>query len=84
MSTLTASAAWQALVAHKRELEPVHMRELFARDAKRADTMTREACGLYVDFSKHRTTAEKAGLSGPAAECQHQPLGSRGQVRVYG
>jgi glucose-6-phosphate isomerase len=62
MASLTASAAWQALATHKRDLEPLHMRELFANDPKRAQTMTREACGLYVDFSKHRTNTESLQL----------------------
>jgi glucose-6-phosphate isomerase len=62
MSSLTASAAWQALLTHKREVEPHHMRELFAQNPGRAEEMTRDACGLYVDFSKHRTTAETMRL----------------------
>jgi glucose-6-phosphate isomerase len=62
MSSLTASAAWQALLTHKREIEPHHMRELFAQNPGRAAEMTRDACGLYVDFSKHRTTAETMKL----------------------
>src|SRR5438552_8206673 len=56
MSTLTGSQAWQALVAHKREMETVHMRELFARDPQRFAKLSREACGVFVDFSKHRAT----------------------------
>jgi glucose-6-phosphate isomerase len=62
MSSLTASAAWQALLTHKREIEPHHMRQLFAQNPGRAEEMTRDACGLYVDFSKHRTTAETMKL----------------------
>ncbi|HUS32621.1 MAG TPA: glucose-6-phosphate isomerase, partial [Kofleriaceae bacterium] len=54
MSALTSSPAWQALVEHQRELESVHMRELFARDPRRVAKMTREACGIFVDYSKHR------------------------------
>jgi glucose-6-phosphate isomerase len=54
MSALTSCPAWQALVEHKRELEGTHMRELFARDPRRVAKMTREVCGLYVDYSKHR------------------------------
>jgi glucose-6-phosphate isomerase len=30
------------------------MRELFARDPRRVAKMTREVCGLFVDYSKHR------------------------------
>jgi glucose-6-phosphate isomerase len=51
---LTSSPAWQALLEHQREMESVHMRELFAKDPRRVAKMTREACGLFVDYSKHR------------------------------
>ena len=62
MSTLTSSPAWQALIAHKSVLEHVTMRELFAKDAQRFTKMSREACGLFVDYSKHRTTDETLAL----------------------
>ncbi len=58
MSTLTSSAAWRALEKHKDEMARTTMRELFARDPQRFAKMSREACGLFVDFSKHRTTDE--------------------------
>ncbi|HSD91296.1 MAG TPA: glucose-6-phosphate isomerase [Kofleriaceae bacterium] len=58
MSTLTSSPAWQALVAHRKELDAVHMRELFARDPQRFARMSREACGIFVDYSKHRATED--------------------------
>src|SRR5690348_3202758 len=71
MSKLTSSAAWQALVTHQRELESVHMRDLFARDPKRFEAMSREACGVFVDYSKHRATAETLRmLTALAAEAQ--------------
>lgn len=38
------------------------MRELFARDPGRFDRMSVEACGLFVDYSKHRTTDETLAL----------------------
>jgi glucose-6-phosphate isomerase len=62
MSTLTSSAEWKALVAHKADLEGVPMRELFAREPGRFETFSREACGLFVDFSKHRTTSDTLTL----------------------
>jgi glucose-6-phosphate isomerase len=58
MSSLTSSSTWKALVAHRAELENVHMRDLFARDPQRFAKMSREACGIFVDYSKHRTTDE--------------------------
>ncbi len=38
------------------------MRELFASDPQRFAAMSREACGIFVDFSKHRATAETMRL----------------------
>jgi glucose-6-phosphate isomerase len=38
------------------------MRELFAADPQRFARMSREACGLFVDWSKHRATGETIAL----------------------
>jgi glucose-6-phosphate isomerase len=62
MSNLTKSPAWQALAAHKPKIEAVGMRELFARDPERFTKMSREACGIFVDYSKHRATTETMQL----------------------
>ncbi|MEP6865787.1 MAG: glucose-6-phosphate isomerase, partial [Deltaproteobacteria bacterium] len=62
MSTLTTSPAWQALVTHKTQIQSTTMRELFAADPQRFAKMSREACGVFVDYSKHRTTAETLQL----------------------
>src|SRR6185312_14963344 len=62
MSTLTTSPAWQALVAHKTQIQSTTMRELFAADPQRFAKMSNEACGIFVDYSKHRTTAETLQL----------------------
>ena len=58
MSKLTGSPAWTQLVQHKATIEATTMRALFAQDPGRATRMSREACGLYVDYSKHRSTDE--------------------------
>lgn len=62
MSQLTTSPAWRALADHRRSLDQTTMRELFAADSQRFATMSREACGIFVDFSKHRATAETMRL----------------------
>jgi glucose-6-phosphate isomerase len=62
MSTLTSSPAWQALLEHKKQIAPVTMRDLFARDPERFARMSHEACGVFVDWSKHRTTDETLKL----------------------
>jgi len=58
MSTLTSSPAWKALLDHKQAIAPTTMRELFAADPQRFAKMSREACGVFVDWSKHRATDE--------------------------
>src|ERR1051325_9475471 len=58
MSALTRSPAWQALLAHQAQLATTTMRALFAADPGRFARMSREACGLFVDWSKHRATDE--------------------------
>jgi len=62
MSKLTESPAWRALHAHHAQLSGVHMRELFAQDPQRFTKLSREAVGLFVDFSKHRATDETLRL----------------------
>ncbi len=53
---LTAHPAWKSLSKHRREIERVHLRELFAKDPKRAERFTAEAAGLFLDYSKNRIT----------------------------
>ena len=62
MSTLTSSPAWRSLVQHKAAIEQTPMRELFAKDPQRFASMSREAVGVFVDYSKHRATSETLGL----------------------
>ena len=62
MSTLTSSVAWKALVQHKEAIAGTTMRELFATDPGRFARMSREVCGLFVDYSKHRATDETLKL----------------------
>jgi glucose-6-phosphate isomerase len=56
------SPEWQALRTHYQELKDVHLRELFAVDPSRGETMTCEAGDLYLDYSKQRVTGETLGL----------------------
>ena len=53
---------WKALAAHYEQQKDVHLRELFKGDPKRAEHFSLEAAGLYLDYSKHRITAQTLGL----------------------
>ena len=59
---LTSRPAWKALQAHHDEVREVHLRQLFADDAKRAERLAIEAAGLYLDYSKNRITDETLKL----------------------
>ncbi len=59
---LTERPAWKALAAHHREIEKLHLRQLFADDPKRGERMTIEAAGLYLDYSKNRITDKTLDL----------------------
>jgi glucose-6-phosphate isomerase len=59
---------WEALRRHHQQLGALHLRELFAADPARGETMTCEAGDLYLDWSKHRATAETLDLLVALAE----------------
>lgn len=62
MSRLTASAPWQALLAHHARMAECHMRDLFAADPQRFDKFSVAMEGMLVDYSKHRITEETLAL----------------------
>jgi len=57
-SRLTDLPEWKALTAHYADMREVHLRELFARDPRRAEHFTLAAEGLMLDYSKNRVTEE--------------------------
>jgi glucose-6-phosphate isomerase len=62
------TSEWQALRRHHQELETMHLRELFAADPERGETMTCEAGDLFLDWSKNRVTDHTMALLGAVAE----------------
>jgi len=54
--------AWKALEMHHKKVGKLHLRELFTKDPKRAERLTAEAAGLYLDYSKNRITGETLRL----------------------
>ena len=61
-TSLTRLPEWRALDAHAAKLRPIHLRSLFSDDPTRGERFVAEGAGLYVDFSKHRITAETIRL----------------------
>ncbi|HVN21379.1 MAG TPA: glucose-6-phosphate isomerase [Dongiaceae bacterium] len=64
----TKPAAWRALQSHAKKMKTVHLRDLFASDPLRAERMTAEGAGLYLDYSKNRITYHTLGLLVDLAE----------------
>jgi glucose-6-phosphate isomerase len=68
MTNLPASAplrqlpAWKQLEAHFQKLKSLHLKQLFAQDAKRGEKFALEAAGIYLDYSKNRITDETLSL----------------------
>src|SRR5438876_9228548 len=65
---LTARQSWKALQAHQEKIRELHLRTLFAEDAKRGERLTTEAAGIYLDYSKNRVTDETLALLRGLAE----------------
>ena len=59
---LTQRTAWKALETHYQAIHKAHLRDLFAKDAKRGERMTAEGAGLFLDYSKNRVTDETIKL----------------------
>ncbi len=54
MTLISKSSEWQQLTAHWQKMQDVPMRDLFSADPDRFKSMSLEACGLLLDYSKNR------------------------------
>jgi glucose-6-phosphate isomerase len=54
--------SWHALEAHYEHTKGLHLRRLFADDPTRAERLSAEGAGLYLDYSKNRITDETIRL----------------------
>src|SRR5713101_7435805 len=59
---LAQRAAWKSLAEHSKQIKKLHLRKLFAEDAKRGERFTAEAAGLFLDYSKNRITEKTLKL----------------------
>ncbi len=65
---LRQRTAWSELEKHHAEIGGTHLRDLFYGDPERGERMALEACGLYLDYAKHRVTDETIRLLVALAE----------------
>ena len=75
--------AWKALQTHDKEIQNVHLPNLFESDPHRGEKMTLEAVGIFLDYSKNRLTWETLNLLIQLAEesnsVEHQSVRSVGR-----
>ncbi|WP_104735288.1 glucose-6-phosphate isomerase [Hanstruepera ponticola] len=58
----TTTKAWKKLQEHFKEIEHIHMKDLFAKDPERANNFTIDWQDFYVDYSKNRITEKTKNL----------------------
>jgi glucose-6-phosphate isomerase len=79
---LSQRPAWKALGAHQGEIQPLHLRDLFAGDPGRGERMTLTAADLFLDYSKNRVTDRTLELLLQLA--QESDLGGRIEAMFAG
>src|SRR5215469_10047878 len=62
LAPLTQRPEWKALEEHYQKIRNIHLRNLFADDARRGKNFALEAEGIYLDYSKNRVTEETLRL----------------------
>ena len=62
LEPLTKRKAWNELQTHHKKMSAVHLRDLFADDARRGERLTVEAADLFLDYSKNLVTDETLKL----------------------
>ena len=65
--------AWGALEEHKRQVEPLQLRQLFAEDGGRFETFSLRLGDLLFDYSKNRVTGETMAKLVALAEAARVP-----------
>lgn len=62
MSQWTNLKEWKALENHAAEAKSWHLRDLFKKEAGRAEKFSVEACGLFLDYSKNLISEKTMSL----------------------
>jgi len=60
--TITSTPAWAALESHRQSVGNSHLKDLFASDPNRVESLSLTFDGILYDFSKQRMTSETLGL----------------------
>ncbi len=68
---LNTWSVWQDLQQHRQSWDGVTLRQLFREDPQRAQRFSAEACGLYLDYSKHLIDSETVRLLMALARGRH-------------
>lgn len=75
----TQTEAWNSLGQHFTSIHNTHMKQWFAQDANRADDLSIQWNGFYVDYSKNRITKETVQLLLKLAE----EMGLQAAIKSY-
>src|ERR1700757_931148 len=67
-TSLKRLPAWKELAEHSKEIQKLHLRDLFANDSARGKKLTTEGAGLFLDYSKNRVTETTLKLLQQLAE----------------
>jgi glucose-6-phosphate isomerase len=62
ITPLRQRSSYQKLESHYEELKSHHLRDLFTDDPERGERLVTEGCGIYLDYSKNRITAQTMDL----------------------
>jgi glucose-6-phosphate isomerase len=68
LAPLSGRPAWKALEAHYQQVHQMQLRQMFEDDPTRGERFNIETCGIFLDYSKNRITAETLKLLTQLAE----------------
>ncbi len=60
--SVTGTDQWRALAEHWQQIQPSHMRDMFARSPDRFQQLSLNSCGILLDYSKNRISGETMAL----------------------
>lgn len=81
-SSPTQTEAWKKLEKHYQEVQPQHLRDLFAQDPQRFQKFTYKLNDTLYDLSKNRITEETLRLLTQLAEQMDVPAAKIGRAHV--